>query len=233
MPRGLKTPFLIVNFKTYLEATGEGAVRIAKEAERVSLKTNVPIGVAPQLTDIATVTKAVGIPVFAQHIDPIRPGSYTGYVLADAVKEAGAIGTIINHSERQLTLSDVNAVIEIAREKGLISVVCASNPVISAAVAAMEPDVIAIEPPELIGTGIPVSKVKPEAIMNTVKLIRKVSPTVTIICGAGIHCGEDVVAAMKLGAQGVLTASGVVKSGNPYKVLYELAEAMKVKRASS
>jgi len=225
LPEKLQTPLIIVNFKTYLEATGKKAVELAKKAEKVSLETKVSIGVAPQHTDIATVAKTVTIPVFAQHTDPIQPGSHTGQVLAEAVKETAATGTLINHSERQLKLSDIDAIIKIAREKGLVSVVCANNPAISAAVATLKPDVLAIEPPELIGTGIPVSKAKPEVIANTVRLVREINRKVVILCGAGISHGEDVAAALRLGTRGVLVASGIVKAKDPYTVLREFAEA--------
>jgi triosephosphate isomerase len=224
----IQTPLIIVNFKTYLEATGRNAIELAKKAEKVSLKTEVSVGVAPQHTDIATVAKTVNIPVFAQHIDPIKPGSHTGRVLAESVKEAGAMGTLINHSERQLKLSDIDAMIRITREKGLVSVVCASNPNISAAVASLKPDIIAIEPPELIGTGIPVSKAKPEVITNTIRLVREINEKVVILCGAGITRGEDVKSALRLGTQGVLVASGIVKAKDPYTVLREFAEATMV-----
>ena len=220
----LQTPLIMVNFKTYLEATGRKAVELAEKAEKVNKETNVAVAVAPQFSDIAAVAKAVEIPVFAQHIDPITAGSHTGHVLADSVKEAGAVGTLVNHSERQLKLSEINKIIEIAREKGLVSVVCANNPQISTAVATLKPDIIAIEPPELIGTGIPVSKAKPEVVTDTIRLVRKVYPTVTVLCGAGISRGEDVAAALKLGTQGVLVASGVVKAKNPYNVLLEFAQ---------
>jgi triosephosphate isomerase len=222
-----QTPMIIVNFKTYSEATGRKAVELAKKAEKVNSETKVSIGVAPQLADIAAVAKAVKIPVFAQHIDPIEPGSYTGHVLAESVKEAGAVGTLINHSERQLKLSDINGLIRISCEKSLLSVVCANNPNISAAVATLKPDVIAIEPPELIGTGIPVSKAKPEVVTDTIKLVREVNRKVTILCGAGISHGQDVAAALKLGTQGVLVASGIVKAKDPYSILREFAEATK------
>ncbi|MEM3700457.1 MAG: triose-phosphate isomerase [Candidatus Bathyarchaeia archaeon] len=218
---------IIVNFKTYSEATGHNAVELAKKAEKVNDETKVSIIVAPQFADISAVAGAVKIPVFAQHIDPIRPGSYTGHVLADSVKEAGAKGTLINHSERQLKLSEIDEIIGITREKGLVSVVCANNPNISVAAAALKPDIIAIEPPELIGTGIPVSKAKPEVVTNTVKRVREVNPKVTILCGAGISHGEDVAVALKLGTQGVLVASGIVKAKDPYKILREFAEATK------
>ena len=227
LPQKFKTPMIIVNFKTYSEATGKKAVELAKKAEKASNETHVSIAVTPQFADIAAVAKAVGIPVFAQHIDPIKPGSYTGHVLAESVKKAGAVGTLINHSERQLKLSDISEAIGIARENGLISVVCANDPNISVAVATLKPDIIAIEPPELIGTGIPVSKAKPEVVTDTVKLVKKVNPSVTILCGAGISRGDDVAVALRLGTQGVLVASGIVKAKNPYRVLREFAEATK------
>lgn len=227
MPKKFGTPMIIVNFKTYSEATGRKAVELAKKAERVNEETSVYVGVAPQFADIAAVAKVVKIPVFAQHIDPIKPGSFTGHVLAESVKEAGAVGTLINHSERQLKLSDINEAIMITREQDLLSVVCANDPNVSAAVAALKPDIIAVEPPELIGTGIPVSKAKPEVVTGTVKLVREVNSEVTILCGAGITRGEDVKAALKLGTQGVLVASGIVKAKDPYTVLREFAEVAK------
>jgi len=227
LPKKFKTPMIIVNFKTYSEATGRNAVELAKKAERVNDETSVYVGVAPQFADIAAVAKAVKIPVFAQHIDPIKPGSFTGHVLAESVKEAGAVGTLINHSEKQLKLSDINETIAITREQELLSIVCANDPNVSAAVAALKPDIIAVEPPELIGTGIPVSKAKPEVVTGTVRLVREVNSEVTILCGAGITRGEDVKAALKLGTQGVLVASGIVKAKDPYTVLREFAEATK------
>jgi len=223
----LQTPTIIVNFKTYSEAAGKKAVKLAEEAEKVSKETSVNIVVAPQFADIATVAEAVDIPIFAQHIDPITPGGHTGYVLAESVKEAGAAGTLINHSERQLKLSDIDTAIKLAREKGLFSCVCANNPSVSAAVAALKPDVVSVEPPELIGTGIAVSKAQPAVVTDTVKLVREVNAEVTILCGAGISRGEDVTVALKLGTQGVLVASGIVKAKDPYKILREFAEATK------
>ena len=228
MPERLQTPLIIVNFKTYMEATGKKAVELAEKMEKVSLETGVSIGAAPQTVDMAKVAAAVDIPVFAQHVDPISPGSHTGHILADAVKEIGAIGTLINHSERQLKLADIDAVIKITRKKDLVSVVCANNPEISSAVAAVKPDMLAVEPPELIGTGIPVSKAKPEVITSTIKLVREIDKDIVILCGAGISHGKDVEAALNLGTQGVLVASGIVKAKDPYRVLHEFAEATRI-----
>ncbi len=223
----LQTSMIIVNFKTYLESTGVRALQLAKQAEKAAQETGACIVVAPQLVDLAKIAQEVEIPVFAQHIDPIKPGSSTGHVLVDAVKEAGAVGTLINHSERQLRLIDIDATIAFCREKGLKSCVCANNPFVSAAVAAMQPDITSVEPPELIGSGISVSKAQPEIVTDTVKLVHQVNSKMTILCGAGISTADDVSMALKLGTQGVLVASGIVKAKDPYSVLRAFGEATK------
>ena len=223
----IQPPMIIVNFKTYLESTGKRAIELAKQAEKASKETGTCIVVVPQFVDLAKIAEAVDIPVFAQHIDPVKPGGFTGHILAESVKETGAVGTLINHSERQLKLSVIDSIIALAKEKGLISCVCANNPSVSAAVAAMKPNITSVEPPELIGSGISVSKTKPEIVTDTVKLVKQVDPKMTILCGAGISTAEDVSIALKLGTRGVLVASGIVKAKDPYSVLRAFADATK------
>jgi len=222
----VRTPIILINFKTYTEATGKNAIKLAKIIENVSLKTETCIGLAPQFVDITPIACTMSVPVFAQHIDPITPGSFTGHILPESVKVAGAVGTLINHSERRLKLADIDTAIKRSREVDLASVVCTNNQAVSAAVATLRPDMIAVEPPELIGTGIPVSKAKPEVVTGTVKLVKQINPDVVILCGAGITRADDVAAALELGTEGVLVASGVVKAKDPYKVLLEFAEKL-------
>jgi len=218
----LKEPIIAINFKTYIEATGERALKIVKAAEEVYKETGVTIVVAPQLADLYRIAQEVEIPIFAQHIDPIKPGSHTGHVLPEAVKEAGAVGTLLNHSENRMILADLEVAIRRAEEVGLMTMVCSNNPAVSAAVAALTPNYVAVEPPELIGTGIPVSKAKPEVITNTVELVKKVNPGVKVLTGAGISTGEDVKKALELGTVGVLLASGVTKAKDPEKAIRDL-----------
>jgi len=222
----VRTPFVLVNFKTYLQSTGKNALKLAKIAEKVSLETEICIGVAPQYVDIPKITKKVSIPVFAQHVDPISPGRNTGHILAEAIKEAGAVGTIINHSERRLKLTEIEKVIKRVAEVKLISLVCIGSPRLSRKIAGFHPNMVAVEPPELIETGISVSKVKPEVVSRTVELVKSVDPKIVVLCGAGVSTGDDVEAALKLGTEGVLVASGVVKAKDPYKVLLEFAESI-------
>ena len=222
----VRTPLILINFKTYTEATGKNAIKLAKIIENVSLETETCIGLAPQFVDIASIARTMSVPVFAQHIDPIAPGSFTGHILPESVKQAGAVGTLINHSERRLKLAQIDTAIKRSREVDLASVVCSNNQAVSAAVATLRPDMIAVEPPELIGTGIPVSKAKPEVVTGTVKLVKQINPDVVILCGAGITRADDVAAALELGTEGVLVASGVVKAKDPYKVLLEFTEKL-------
>ncbi|MEM1586925.1 MAG: triose-phosphate isomerase [Candidatus Bathyarchaeia archaeon] len=225
MPQ-VKLPIILVNFKAYAEAIGENAVKLAEMAERVNVETGVCIGIAPQFVDIPLIARKFNVPVFAQHIDPVSYGSYTGYVLPESIKYAGAVGSLINHSEKRLSLSDISAAITRAREIGLISVVCSESPAASTIIAAFKPDMIAIEPPELIGTSIPVSKAKPEVITSTIMAVKRINPNVAVLCGAGITDGSDVAAAIKLGVKGILVSSGVVRARDPYKVMLNFAEAI-------
>lgn len=217
---------LVINFKAYLEATGKRAVRLAKSAAEVSRETGVSIIIAPQFTDIKAVTEEVDIPVFSQHIDSIKPGAFTGYVSAEAVKASGADGTMLNHSERRLDDSKIGESVILARGAELLSLVCADNPKRSGVVATYDPDMIAIEPPDLIGTGVSVSKARPELLTNSIGEIRKINANVTVLCGAGITTAEDVSKALQLGTRGVLVASSIVKAKNPKLVIESMAQAM-------
>ena len=218
-----KTPVLVINFKTYAQATGRRALELAKVAEKVAKDLNVEIIVAVQPVDIRLVAENVEIPVYAQHVDPIKPGAHTGHILPEAVKEAGAKGTLLNHSENRLRLDIINEAIQRAKEVGLDTIVCADKPETSAAIAVLKPTAIAIEPPELIGTGISVSKAKPEVITNTVNIIRKIDESIPILTGAGITFKDDVEKALNLGTQGVLVASAIVKAKSWEEKIKELA----------
>jgi len=220
-------PLLLVNLKTYKESTGEKAVRLASMAEKASKETGVCVAVSPQTVDLSTVIANTGIPVFAQHIDPVGYGKFTGHAMPEAIVEAGCAGTLISHSERRLSLEAIEATVRRAKEAGLLQVVCVDTVERGRSIAPFGPDVIAIEPPELIGSGIPVSKARPEVVSGAVEAVRDINTEVKVLCGAGITSGEDVAAAARLGAEGVLVASGVVKAADPYEKLMELAEAMR------
>jgi triosephosphate isomerase (TIM) len=222
----LRGPLLIVNYKAFIEATGKRAIELAKSAEKVASDTGITIIVAPQFSDIKSVTESVGIPVFSQHVDPVKPGPYTGRVLPEAVKSAGAEGTLLNHSERRIGMTEISACIERCTDADLHSLVCADTAQASAEIARARPNMIAIEPPDLIGSGISVSKARPGLITSGLQQIRALNERVMVLCGAGVTTPYDVSKALELGTEGVLVASSVVKSKDPQNTLSAMANAM-------
>lgn len=215
-----------MNFKTYVEASGDEAVSLAKICDDVAKETGASIVVAPPMPDISRIASIVDIPVFAQHVDDVMPGGTTGYVTLENVKASGARGTLLNHSEHRIKVAEIHDLIERAHQLSLSTIVCTNNTGVSRACAAMGPDYVAIEPPELIGGDISVTTANPKIVSDTVTTIRSVSDEVSVLCGAGVKNGVDVRKAIELGAEGVLLASGVVKAKDKMAVLLDLVSGL-------
>jgi len=222
----IRVPFILLNYKAFYETTAERAVLLTKLVEELSVEMGVSIGVAPQPMDLKPVVEATNLPVFAQHIDPISYGSNTGHILPELVKEVGALGTLIGHSERPLNNFVVEETVKRAREVGLVTLVCCDTAQTASIRAKFKPDMIAVEPPELVGTGIAVSKAKPELVSDSVEEVKSVDRGITVLCGAGISAEEDVAAALELGTEGVLIAS-LVKRKDFLSLLRRMMETVK------
>ncbi|MDH7594442.1 MAG: triose-phosphate isomerase [Methanomicrobiales archaeon] len=222
----MDTPLIIVNCKVYREGIGRRADIIARGAEMVSEESGVVIGISPTYTDLHRICHHYAIPVYAQHVDAVAEGAFTGHITAETLKLAGARGTLINHSERRLTLADIEGAVRDAKGKGLETVVCTNNDATTAAAAVFEPAYVAVEPPELIGGRISVSEADPEIITRSVEAARRVDARVKVLAGAGIHSGHCVKKALELGAAGVLLASSVVKAEDPAAVLRDLVSLL-------
>jgi triosephosphate isomerase len=204
--------YLIINFKNYPEIQGKGVLELARIAKMVSENLSIRIIVCPPHPTIAAVSWEVGIEVFSQNIDLAEPGQTTGYVVAEIVREAGASGTLLNHSEHPLGKNALKAAIKRARDAGLKVCLCVPKTSRSFPPIHMKPEFIAIEPPELIGTGVSVSKAKPEVVSKGISDLRARGYKGKILCGAGITSGTDVRKAVELGVEGVLVSSSVVKA---------------------
>lgn len=217
---------IIVNFKAYPQVQGEGAVSLAQACEEVALETGAPIEVAPPVVSLLSVAEAVDIPVYSQSIDPYKPGSATGWITAEMIAATSAVGTLINHSEHRYSDDVISQCVGMARGSDLLSCVCANDVDSAVRYAAFFPDMIAVEPPELIGGDISVTTADPAIVSETVESVHRVNPKVSVLCGAGVKNGKDVAAAISLGADGVLLASGVVKATDPAAVLRDLVSGI-------
>ena len=219
----MKRP-LIINFKNYEEVSADRAINLAESARQVAEKLKIEIVVAPPQPALALIAKKIQIPVICQHVDNEKMGPSTGFVVPEIAKSYGAIGSLINHSEHRIEMSSIASLVERMRKLGMVSIVCAQEPHEVVEISILQPDFIAIEPPELIGSGRAVSKENPAIIT---KSIQGAGSRSNIICGAGITDKDDVAKAMELGSQGILVASGIVKATSWEKKIAELASGMK------
>lgn len=219
----MKKPIWITNFKNYEQSAGQHAVDLAQIHQKVANETGKSIAVAVSPLDIYRVSQEVKIPVLSQHIDAIDFGKHTGAILPQGVKRAGGVGTLINHSEARLEKQVLHETVGLAQKSGLIRIICAESPEEVEEAAALDPDFIAFEPPELIGsTTASVASAHPESITRSVRLARGIP----LLVGAGVSSIEDVKVSLELGAQGFLAATAIVKAADPEAALKKLVSAM-------
>jgi len=219
----------IINFKNYEEISGSNTIKLSRAASKIAKKHKIKIAVCPPQHLLSEVAK-LPVTVFAQHLDTSKTGSTTGYVIPELVKKSKILGTLLNHSEHRIPSSEIEELVSRLKTLGMISIVCVKDVNEAEKYSKLNPDYIAIEPPELIGTGRAVSKERPEIITNSVNAVKKAKNSTQVLCGAGIVSGDDVSRALELGARGILVARGIVKADNWQKSIEEFALAFKKNR---
>lgn len=222
----LKPPLFEIGLKGYL--FGKDALELAKAADKISKKYGITIIFDPQHVDISKIAaETENIYVFAQHMDSIKIGVGVGSILPEAIKAAGAVGTLLNHSERRINLSEISKTIKRADEVGLATLVFADSPEEAAAIAHLNPNIILAEPPELIGSGTSVGKLQEEFISKTIAAVKKINPKIIIANSAGVRTADDVAEIIRMGAQATGSTSGILKSKDPIKTMEEMIKALK------
>ena len=153
-----RTPSLVINLKNYDEIYSNFSIDISKISESVASETGVEIIVCPPNPVLYTVIENVSIPIYAQHVDDAKVGSSTGSIVPELIKSINCQGSLINHSEKRIPIKDIEKLIERFNELDLTSLVCAQSIEEVESIAKLKPDIIAIEPPELIGSVEPYRK---------------------------------------------------------------------------
>lgn len=215
----------VINCKNYEETAGEKIIEFVKTAEKISKKYKVKIAISPPQHLIGLVANS-SILILAQHIDDSRIGSTTGFVIPELLKKSKVSGSLINHSEHRIPSNEIKKLVLKLKELKMISIVCVKDVAEAKKYSKLNPDYIAIEPPELIGSGKAVSKEKPELITKAVDAVKSAQNKTKLLCGAGIVSGEDVAKSIELGSKGILVASGIVKSKDWNKTISEFAKAL-------
>ncbi len=219
----IKPPFFEIGPKAYLY--GEEMLKLAKVIDKVAMKYDVDIIVTPQYADIRLLAdNTERILVFAQHMDYLPVGKGLGSVLPEAVKAAGAVGVMLNHAEKKLTLDEVEKTIRRADEVGLATIVCADTVEELIALAKLSPNLLVAEPTELIGTG----QTSDESyVLETIRQVHNINPDIMVLQGAGISNGQDVYNTIKLGAQATGSTSGIIKAADPYAMVEEMIYSLR------
>jgi len=213
----------VINCKNYEEISGDKIIKFIKIAEKVSKKYKVKIAISPPQHLIGLVANS-SIQILAQHIDDSKIGSTTGFVIPELLKKSKVRGSLINHSEHRISSKEIQKLVLKLKELKMTSIVCVKNVAEVKKYVKLNPDYIAIEPPELIGSGKAISKEKPELITKAAKAVKNTNTK--LLCGAGIVSGEDVAKAIELGSKGILVASGIIKTKNWNKIISEFAKAL-------
>ncbi len=215
----------IINCKNYEEIAGDKIIEFVKIVETVSKKYKIKIAVAPPQHLIGLVSKS-SIPILAQHVDNSKVGSTTGFMIPELLKKSKVSGSLINHSEHRISEKEIVELVLRLKELKMISVVCVKDIAEAKKYAKLNPDYIAIEPPELIGSGKAVSKERPELVTKSADAVNSANNKTKLLCGAGIVSGQDVAKALELGSKGILVASGIIKAKNWTKIIEEFSKAM-------
>ena len=215
----------IINCKNYEEIAGEKIIKLAKIAEKISKKYKIKIAIAPPHHLIPLITK-FRIIVLAQHLDDKKVGSTTGFMIPEIIKKSKIDGSIINHSEHRITESEIKNLVKRLKKLKLKTIVCVKNVSEAKKYAKINPTFIAIEPPELIGTGRAISTEKPQLITNSINAVQDAKNSTKLLCGAGIVSAEDVSRAVELGSKGILVASGVIKAKNWESILSDFSRGL-------
>ena len=219
----IEPPFFEIGPKGFMY--GERMLKLAKAADAASKKYDVRIILTPQYTDIRMLAQETeNLLIFAQHMDALPVGRGLGSVLPEAVKAAGAVGVMLNHAEKPLSMSNLYQTIKRADEVGLATIVCADTIEEAEAIAHFVPNMIVAEPTQLIGTGQPGDE---QYVVGTIAAIKKINPEILVLQGAGISNGKDVYNVIKTGAEATGTTSGIMKAADPEAMLDEMICAVR------
>lgn len=219
----LEPPFFEIGPKNYMY--GKDIVDLAKVADAAAKKYDVRVIYTTPYANIKEVAQSTQkIYVFAPHMDYAPVGRGLANVLPESIKEAGAQGVMLNHSERPLSLATLGQTIKRARELEMMTIVCADSIEELKGVSILKPDMIVAEPTELIGTG---NAADVSYVKKSLDTIFAISKDIGVLIGGGISSGEDAYRVIKAGADATGSSSGIFKADDPEKMIYEMLAAVR------
>jgi triosephosphate isomerase len=189
---------------------------------------NVKTIVAPALVYVKAVSehleklKPLGVYVATQDISPFPFGAYTGAVAAVMVKDWVSYA-IVGHSERRKYFHETDQ--EVANkvrqllEVGIKPIVCVDKPYLKSQINALEDKdrkevLIAYEPLEAIGSGVPEDPQEVEMVVNEIKM----EIDVPVIYGGSVNAGNAKKYLEVPGVQGLLVGGASLDPEEFYRI---------------
>ncbi|MEM5832750.1 MAG: triose-phosphate isomerase [Candidatus Aenigmatarchaeota archaeon] len=207
-----------LNFKAFRELIGYNSIRVIRKIDKRFKNISVIAIINPADISLVSMIKRKNLKIYVSLNRYCETyGSFTGCVPLDYIKEIGIDGVLLNHYENRIDLKTIKQFIEYCKKVNLETMVCAKNLKEAKKIDKLNPNSIAYEVPELIGSGKAISKYKAESLKKFVKIVRNIP-----ICGAGISEAIDVKIAKELGVKGVLIASAFAKAKNKLEFLNQI-----------
>lgn len=218
----IRTPYFEIGTKNYIY--GDKVLEYAKAADAAAEKYDIDVLFIVPAVEIRRITENTKhLIVLAPYMDTLRPGRGMADILPEALKAAGAKGVVINHCEKPMSLPQMKATIERARELDFLVFACADTLDEAKAIAQLHPDIINPEPSEIIGGGNGVSPM--DYVKDSIKVIKDIYPDILVEQAAGITNGQQVYDFIMAGSEAAGAASGIMNAADPIAMIDEMIAA--------
>ena len=218
----IRVPYFEVGTKNYVY--GDTLLEYAIAADKAAEKYDIDVLFICSPIEIRRVKEHTKhLIVLAPYMDTLRPGRGMADILPEGLKAAGAQGVVINHCEKPMSLPQMKATIDRARELDMLVFACADTLAEAKAIAQLHPDIINPEPSEIIGGG---NGVSPMAyVKDSIRVIKEIFPDIMVEQAAGITNGQQVYDFIMAGSEAAGAASGIMNAKDPIAMIDEMIAA--------
>lgn len=218
----IRTPYFEIGTKNYIY--GDTVLEYAKAADAAAEKYDIDVlFITPAVEIRRVVENTKHLIVLAPYMDTLRPGRGMADILPEGLKAAGAQGVVINHCEKPMSLPQMKATIDRARELDFLVFACADTLDEAKAIAQLHPDIINPEPSEIIGGGNGVSPMS--YVMDSIRAIKAIDDSIMVEQAAGITNGQQVYDFIMAGSEAAGAASGIMNAEDPLAMIDEMIAA--------
>ena len=218
----IRAPYFEVGTKNYVY--GDQLLEYAIAADKAAEKYDIDVLFICSPIEIRRVCENTkNLIVLAPYMDTLRPGRGMADILPEGLKAAGAQGVVINHCEKPMSLPQMKATIDRAKELDMLVFACADTLAEAKAIAQLHPDIINPEPSEIIGGG---NGVSPMAyVKDSIRVIKEIYPDIMVEQAAGITNGQQVYDFIMAGSEAAGAASGIMNAADPIAMIDEMIAA--------